>query len=50
MEKRTGDLTMFRYEFVHGDDSEFIVYQRQLGDGVWQTLSRWMIPSTDCRD
>ena len=28
MEKRTGDLTMFRYEFVHGDDSEFIVYQR----------------------
>jgi hypothetical protein len=41
---------MFRYEFVHGDDSEFIVYQRQLGDGVWQTLSRWMIPSTDYCD
>jgi hypothetical protein len=50
MEKRTGDLTMFRYEFVHSDDSEFIVYQRQLGDGGWQTLSRWMIPSKDCRD
>jgi hypothetical protein len=50
MEKRTGDLTMFRYEFVHGDDSEFIVYQRQLGDGVWQTLSRWMVPSTHYRD
>jgi hypothetical protein len=45
MEKQTGDLTMFRYELVHGDDAEFIAYQRQLGDGVWQTLSRWMIPA-----
>jgi hypothetical protein len=44
MEKQTGDLTMFRYELVHGDDADFIAYQRQLGDGVWQTLSRWMIP------
>jgi hypothetical protein len=50
MEKQTGDLTMFRYELVHGDDAEFIAYQRQLGDGVWQTLSRWMIPGRDCRD
>jgi hypothetical protein len=41
---------MFRYELVHGDDAEFIAYQWQLGDGVWQTLSRWMIPGTDCRD
>jgi hypothetical protein len=46
MEKQTGDLAMFRYELVHGDDAEFIAYQRQLGDGVWQTLSRWMIPGT----
>ena len=50
MEKQTGDLTMFRYELVHSDDAEFIAYQWQLGDGVWQTLSRWMIPGTDCRD
>jgi hypothetical protein len=50
MEKQTGELTMFRYELVHGDDAEFIAYQRQLGDGVWQTLSRWMIPGRDCRD
>jgi hypothetical protein len=50
MEKQTGDLTMFRYELVHGDDAEFITYQRQLGDGAWQTLSRWMIPGTDCLD
>ena len=50
MERQTGDLTMFRYELVHGDDADFIAYQRQLGDGVWQTLSRWMIPGRDCRD
>jgi hypothetical protein len=50
MEKQTGDLTMFRYELVHGDDAEFITYQRQLRDGDWQTLSSWMIPSTDYRD
>ena len=48
--EQTGDVTMFRYELVHGDDAEFIVYQRQLGDGVWQTLSSWMIPHPDCRD
>jgi hypothetical protein len=41
---------MFRYELVHGDDAEFITYQRQLRDGDWQTLSSWMIPSTDYRD
>jgi hypothetical protein len=46
MEKQTGDLTMFRYERVHGDDAEFITYQLQIDDGVWQTLSRWMIPGT----
>jgi hypothetical protein len=38
---------MFRYEIVHGDDAEFIAYQRQLDDGIWQTLSRWMIPGTN---
>jgi hypothetical protein len=46
----TGDLIMFRYELVHNDDAEFIAYQRQLSDGVWQTLSRWMIPGTDDRN
>jgi hypothetical protein len=48
--KQTGDVTMFRYELVHGDGAEFIAYQRQLGDGVWQTLSSWMIRHLDCRD
>jgi hypothetical protein len=50
MEKRTGGLSMFRYELVHGDDAEFIAYQRHLGDGIWQTVSGWMIPGTDYRD
>jgi hypothetical protein len=34
-----------RYELVHGDDADFIAYQRRLG-GVWQTFSTWMIPPT----
>ena len=34
----------YRYELVHGDDADFIAYQRNSGDGVWQTVSVWMIP------
>jgi hypothetical protein len=34
------------YVLVHGDDADFIAYQRHLGDGVWQTVSTWMIPHT----
>jgi hypothetical protein len=34
----------YRYELVHGDGADFIAYQRQRGDGVWQTFSTWMIP------
>jgi len=37
-----------RYELVHGDDADFIAYQRNLGDGVWQTFSTWMIPRIVC--
>ena len=33
----------YRYEFVHGDDADFIAYQRLLG-GAWQTVSTWMLP------
>jgi hypothetical protein len=29
---------------MHGDDADFIAYQRRSGDGVWQTVSVWMIP------
>jgi hypothetical protein len=38
-----------RYEFVHGEDADFIAYQRKFGDGRWQTISTWMIPRTQCR-
>jgi hypothetical protein len=35
-----------RYELVHGEDADFIAYQRKFGDGHWQTVSTWMIPRT----
>jgi hypothetical protein len=38
-----------RYEFVHGEDADFIAYQLKFGDGRWQTGSTWMIPRTECR-
>ena len=33
-----------RYELVHGEDADFVAYQRKFGDGLWQTVSTWMIP------
>jgi hypothetical protein len=39
----------YRYELVHGDGADFIAYEWQRSDGVWQTLSSWMIPGTDAR-
>jgi hypothetical protein len=38
-----------RYELVHGEDADFIAYQRTFGDGLWQTLSTWMIPRKEYR-
>jgi hypothetical protein len=38
-----------RYELVHGEDADFIAYQLKFGDGLWQTVSTWMIPRTECR-
>jgi hypothetical protein len=40
----TNGSKYYRYELVHGDDADFIAYQRQRGDGAWQTFSTWMIP------
>ena len=34
----------YRYELLHGDDADFVAYQRESRDGVWQTISIWMIP------
>ena len=38
-----------RYELVHGEDADFVAYQRKFSDGLWQTVSTWMIPRTECR-
>jgi hypothetical protein len=39
----TKRIKSYRFELMHGDDADFIAYQRKLGDGVWQTVSVWMI-------
>ena len=45
MTKRIDKLSkQHRYELVHGDDADFVDYQRQLRNGAWQTLSTWMVP------
>ena len=41
MSKRT---EVYRYELQHGDDADFVAYQRQSRDGAWRTVSIWMIP------
>jgi hypothetical protein len=46
MTKPTEESRYHRYELVHGDDADFIAYQRHRGDGVWQTFATWMIPRT----
>jgi hypothetical protein len=38
-----------RYELVHGEDADLIAYQRNFGDGIWQTVSTWMIPRREYR-
>ena len=38
-----------RYKLMHGQDADFIAYQRKFGDGLWQTVSTWMIPGKEYR-
>jgi hypothetical protein len=40
----TKTVGSYRYELVHDDGADFVDYQRDSGDGVWQTVSVWMIP------
>ena len=49
MKKTKHSIESHRYELVHGDDADFIAYQRKFGDGLWQTVSIWMIPRTKYR-
>jgi hypothetical protein len=39
----TNATSSYRHKLVHDDGDEFVAYQRYLGDGVWQTISVWMI-------
>jgi hypothetical protein len=49
MKQTKHSIKSHRYELVHGEDADFIAYQRKFGDGRWQTVSTWMIPSTEYR-
>jgi hypothetical protein len=40
----TRHVEPYRYEIQHGDDADFVTYQRKSSDGAWQTISMWMIP------
>lgn len=42
----TKKIRSYRYALMHGAHADFIAYQRKSGDGVWQTVSVWMIPQT----
>ena len=45
----TNGIKSYRYELMHGDDADFIAYERRSNDGVWQIVSVWMIPQTAFR-
>jgi hypothetical protein len=47
MSKRSG--RSHRYELVLGEDVDFVASQRDTGNGRWQTVSAWMVPSADHR-
>jgi len=48
MKQAKHSIESHRYELVHGEDADFIAYQRKFGGGLWQTVSTWMIPRTEC--
>jgi hypothetical protein len=49
MKQTKHSIKSHRYELVHGEDGDFIAYRRKFGDGLWQTVSTWMIPRQECR-
>jgi hypothetical protein len=49
MKQTKPSIKSHRYKLVHGEDADFIAYQRKFGDGLWQTVSTWMIPRTKYR-
>jgi hypothetical protein len=49
MKQTKRSIKSHRYELVHGEDDDFIAYQWKFGDGLWQTVSTWMIPRKEYR-
>ena len=47
MKQTKPSIKSHRYKLVHGEDADFVAYQRKSGDGLWQTVSTWMIPRTE---
>jgi hypothetical protein len=47
MKQAKHSIESHRYELVHGEDADFIAYRRKFSDGLWQTVSTWMIPRTE---
>jgi hypothetical protein len=48
MKRTRHSIESHRYELVHREDADFIAYQRKFRDGLWQTVSTWMIPRREC--
>ncbi|QOZ68637.1 hypothetical protein [Bradyrhizobium arachidis] len=44
----TASAKTHRYELMHGEDADFVAYQRRREDGKWQTFATWMIPRAPC--
>jgi hypothetical protein len=42
---RFGRSRRASHEVVYSDDAEFTACQRDAGNGRWQTISSWTIPS-----
>jgi hypothetical protein len=40
----TRHIEPYRYNVQHSDDADSVAYQRKSSDGVWQTISVWMVP------
>jgi hypothetical protein len=38
MKQTRHSIKSHRHELVHGEDADFIAYQRKFGDGLWQTV------------
>ena len=49
MKQIKNSIKSHRYELVHSEDADFIAYQRKFGDGLWQTVSTWMVPREEYR-